>query len=552
MIAPTSVAPEILFLFTGQLQIDALLCSFPILIAHSVSPKREQKTLRLRLRAAAHPPIILSVQMLQKPAPYSLRLIAQIGLFSATASVQGGLLPELPQATSPVALSAASDPNTGKSGFRYQGKNTPPVIRVQPGSTLNVEYKNDLAAQSKEDCFGHPCMQMTNLHFHGLHVSPNAPQDDVLDMMASPGETLHYAVQVAPQQPPGLYWYHTHSHGESYIQDLDGMSGAIVVEGIERYAPEVQNMRERILVLRDLVLANDGAERKKVMDSVAMQTTRCGTAPEKPEAAFTVNGTLRPKIDIAPGERQFWRIVNASPDLYADLEVDGVSLDVVAVDGMPLAYHDPSIRNRSMSHVLLPPAGRVEAIVTGPPANSHAALRSRCFDTGPDGDSNPAMVLADLVSAPSSNPRTLAALGGAPVYATFSPTVLKRVETSEPQFVVTFTEDKQGFYINGQKFEMNSGPMLTVDVGSLQHWRVTNSTKEVHPFHIHQVHFLAYRVGDKPVKDPVWLDTVNVSYGSSVDLVMDFTDPIIRGMSLFHCHLLKHEDKGMMAKILFR
>jgi FtsP/CotA-like multicopper oxidase with cupredoxin domain len=492
------------------------------------------------------------VQILQKLLPYSLRLIANIGLFAGTASVQGGALPELPQANTPVALVAATDPVSGKSEFHYQGNSTPPVIRAQPGTVLNVEYKNELAAQSKEDCFGHPCMQMTNLHFHGLHVSPKAPQDDVLDMMALPGETLHYSVQVPPQQPPGLYWYHTHSHGESYIQDLDGMSGAIVVEGIERYAPEVRNMRERILVLRDLVLPNDDAKRTAVMKSVAMQTTKCGTATEKPDAAFTVNGTLRPKIDIAPGERQFWRIVNTSPDLYADLEVDSASFEVVALDGMPLAYHDPSIRPRSMSHVLLPPAGRVEAIVTGPPANTHAALRSRCFDTGADGDSNPAMVLADIVPAKSSNVQTLPALGGAPVYASFSPTILKRVETSEPQFVVDFTEDKQGFYINGQKFEMNAGPMLTVDVGSLQHWRVVNSTKEVHPFHIHQVHFLTYTVNGTPVKDPVWLDTVNVPYGGNVDLVMDFTDPIIRGMSLFHCHLLKHEDKGMMAKILFR
>jgi len=491
------------------------------------------------------------VQIL-KLLPYSLRLIANIGLFAATASVQGGALPELPQAKSPVALVAASDPATGKSEFRYQGNHIPPVIRVKPGSTLNVEYKNELAAQSKEDCFGHPCMNMTNLHFHGLHVSPDAPQDDVLDMMASPGEALHYSVQVPPQQPPGLYWYHTHSHGESYIQDLDGMSGAIVVEGIDRYVPEVLNMRERIFVLRDLVLPTKGDERKRVMESVAMQTTQCGTAPEKPDAAFTVNGTLRPKIDIAPGERQFWRIVNASPDLYADLEVDSVSLEVVALDGMPLAYHDPSIRKRSMSHVLVPPAGRVEAIVTGPSPDSHAAMRTRCFDTGPDGDTNPAMVLADIVSAPPSNPQTLPAIDGAPVYASFPGTTLKRVETSKPQFVVDFTEDKQSFYINGQKFEMNSGPMLTVDVGSLQHWRVVNSTKEVHPFHIHQVHFLVYAVDGNPVKDPAWLDTVNVRYGSSVDLVMDFTDPIIRGMSLFHCHLLKHEDKGMMAKILFR
>src|SRR5207237_373775 len=180
------------------------------------------------------------------------------------------------------------------------------------------------------------------------------------------------------------------------------------------------------------------------------------------------------------------------------------------------------------------------------------ALRSRCFDTGPAGDSNPAMVLADIVSAARSKPQVRPALGGTPVFATFSPTVLKRVEASEPEFVVTFTEDKQGFYINGQKFEMTSGPMLTVDIGALHHWRVVNSTREVHPFHIHQVHFLVYRVGGALVGDPVWVDTVNIPYGNSVDLLMDFTDPIIRGMSLFHCHLLKHEDKGMMAKILFR
>jgi suppressor of ftsI len=314
----------------------------------------------------------------------------------------------------------------------------------------------------------------------------------------------------------------------------------------------VLNMRERILVLRDLVLPSDPAEKKRVMNSVAMQTTQCGAAPEKPERAFTVNGTLRPQIDIAPGEQQFWRIVNASPDRYADLEVDSASLDVVALDGMPFSYHDPSIRKRSMSHVLVPPAGRVEAIITGPPADSHAALRTRCFDTGADGDSNPAMILADVVSAKPPNLKTRPGLGGAPVYVTFPPETVKRVEASKPQFVVNFTEDKQGFYINGQKFEMNAGPMLTVDVGSLQHWRVLNPTKEVHPFHIHQVHFLVYAVDNKPVKDPVWLDTVNVSYGGSVDLVMDFTDPIIRGMSVFHCHLLNHEDKGMMAKILFR
>lgn len=483
--------------------------------------------------------------------PLPARLAIIVSLANA-ARAQDRRLPELPEAHSPVKLSAVSDSDTGKSNFRYAGSNTPPVIRVQPGTTLKVEYSNELARQSREDCIGHPCMNMTNLHFHGLHVSPNAPQDDVLDMMAMPGETLHYSVRVPPQQAPGLYWYHTHPHGESYRQDLDGMSGAIVVEGIERYVPEVVNMRERILVLRDLVLPDDGADRSRLMESVSMPQTQCGTAPDHPERAFTVNGVLRPQIDIAPGERQFWRIVNASPDRYADLELDSGPLEVVAMDGMPLAYHDPSIRKRSTTHVLVPPAGRVEAIVTGPPSDSHAALRTECFDTGPDGDSNPAMVLADIVSAKTVGRAPHRAPRVPPVHAIFSPAVVKRVEAAEPQFVVNFTEDKQGFYINGQKFQMTDRPMLTVKIGSLQHWRVLNPTKEVHPFHIHQVHFLVYAVDDKRVKDPVWLDTVDVGYGSSVDLVMDFTDPIIRGMSVFHCHLLNHEDKGMMAKILFK
>jgi FtsP/CotA-like multicopper oxidase with cupredoxin domain len=85
----------------------------------------------------------------------------------------------------------------------------------------------------------------------------------------------------------------------------------------------------------------------------------------------------------------------------------------------------------------------------------------------------------------------------------------------------------------------------------LQHWQVVNPTQELHPFHIHQVHFLVYAVNGVPLQTPEWLDTVNVPYNGTVDLVMDFTDPIIRGMSVFHCHLLSHEDKGMMAKILF-
>jgi suppressor of ftsI len=395
---------------------------------------------------------------------------------------------------------------------------------------------------------------MTNLHFHGLHVSPDAPQDDVLSMMAMPGQTLHYVVDIPADQPPGLYWYHTHPHGESYQQSLDGMSGAIVVDGIDRYVPEVRSMEERILILRDAELHQDDTASTALKNQVQLSASRCGAASGDPARIFTVNGVVRPRISIAPGERQFWRIVNASPDLYADLEIDSEQMTVVALDGMPLAYHDPGRRTEQFRHLLLAPAGRVEAIVTGPKVGTHVSLRSLCVDTGSDGDPNPEMVLADLDESVSAHPH-LAPSQPSQLPAVYKPLpnrLRTSLEKSEPQFVVTFTEDKKGFYINNRKYTPSDGPMTTVKVGQYIHWRVVNNTHEDHPFHIHQVHFLVYQENGAQKKRPEWMDTVNIAPGGSADLIMDFTDPIIRGMSLFHCHLLKHEDKGMMAKILFQ
>jgi FtsP/CotA-like multicopper oxidase with cupredoxin domain len=397
-------------------------------------------------------------------------------------------------------------------------------------------------------------MNMTNLHFHGLHVSPDAPQDDVITMMAMPGQVLHYTVNIPLDQPPGLYWYHTHPHGESYQQDLDGMSGAIVIDGMEHYVPEVQHLRERILVLRDRVLEDNEPASAELRRSVEIPAKGCGASTDLPKRILTVNGALRPQIAIAPGERQFWRIVNASPDLYADLQVDTEQLEIVALDGMPLSFHDPKRRVELRDHLLVPPAGRVEAIVTGPTSGAHAALRTRCYDTGPDGDPNPAMVLADMVATQQPRHRNQAASNGlpTPLYKPVSAKLIASTENSPSDFVVTFTEDKNGFYINGKKYSPSDAPMTSVFIGGFHHWRVVNNTHEVHPFHIHQVHFLAYAENGTRLPHPEWLDTVEVPVEGSADLMMDFTDPIIRGVSVFHCHLLSHEDKGMMAKILFK
>jgi suppressor of ftsI len=218
---------------------------------------------------------------------------------------------------------------------------------------------------------------------------------------------------------------------------------------------------------------------------------------------------------------------------------------------MPLAYHNPGHPVRVADHVLLPPASRLEAVVTGPPAGSTATLRTRCVDAGPDGDPTPAMILADIAPI-SSPPPAETSVGTDRRPASYKQPQLASFESSPPDFVATFTEDKQGFYINGQRYEPDAAPMTEAVVGTYQHWRVVNQTRELHPMHLHQVHFLVYAVNGTKLPNPEWVDTADVPYGGSIDMIVDFTNPAIRGMSVFHCHLLNHEDKGMMAKILLK
>jgi suppressor of ftsI len=133
-------------------------------------------------------------------------------------------------------------------------------------------------------------------------------------------------------------------------------------------------MRERVLILRDQDLEHSEAGlRERMLRRVEVTSSPCGTATEqKRERIFTLNGAIRPRIPIDSGERQFWRIVNASPDLYADLQLSGGQFEIVALDGMPLSYHDPEQSTRRVDHLLVPPAGRVEAIIVGPPSGGRS------------------------------------------------------------------------------------------------------------------------------------------------------------------------------------
>jgi len=271
----------------------------------------------------------------------------------------------------------------------------------------------------------------------------------------------------------------------------------------------------------------------------------------------TINGVTMATIGIQPGERQLWRIVNASGQRHFDLAIPGVQLQLVAQDGVPLVDYAGATPTQSVSDVVIPPAGRAEVVVTGP--SGAQPLVSNCYNAGPAGDPNPEIALGVLVNdgGVTATARVRKPLG-------LRMKLAYRVAPPPPtvQRTIHFQEDSSGtrFFINGAAYDPAGSPAYTVTAGTTEEWTVENDTDEVHAFHIHQVHFIVESTNGVPNPTPHWLDMVDVppqahgvqSYQitpSTVKLLIDFRHPVIRGTFLFHCHLTEHEDNGMMAKV---
>jgi FtsP/CotA-like multicopper oxidase with cupredoxin domain len=457
-------------------------------------------------------------------------------------------------------LDAILSPEDGAPSFSYEGTiGVTPTIRVSPGDAIDLTLANDLPVRPNQ-------INAVNIHFHGLTVSPNPPGDDTIATLARPGQTLHYFVKIPPEQEPGLYWYHPHSHGESYREVTGGMSGAIVVEGLQQHLPALAAMKERIIILRDVPTSANYVDadmplqlRTGSKPPIARARAANNGSPCRAEQGLqpTLNRIVRAKIGIEPGERQFFRVINASAARHFDLSIDGSRLQLVAVDGVALDAYPGTPAERTVSHVVIPPAGRAEFVVTG--LDHPTVMRSACYDSGSAGDPDPAVVLADLIdprsifSAPAAaraaiagaaEPERLAALQTLP-QADHGPAL----PPPAARRTIRFTEDANGFYIDGKAFAMSGPPSIVARSGTVEDWTILNRTNEVHDFHIHQIHFAAERIDGRPVTQPIWQDTIVVRPRGSVELLMDFRDPIVRGTFLYHCHILDHEDQGMMAKI---
>ena len=217
------------------------------------------------------------------------------------------------------------------SALGYNGGIPGPTLRLRGGDVFAVELVNSMDVP-------------TNLHVHGLHVSPQGNGDNVFNVV-EPGHSFRYEYRLPADHPPGVYWYHPHHHGMVADQIFAGLFGAIIVED----AQPVDVSRERVMVVSDITLDGSG--------TVAGPSPMDRMLGREGELVL-VNGQSNPKLSARPGERERWRIVNTCVARYLQLRLDGQQMQLLGMD----SGRFPTPRN--VDEVLLAPGNRADVLVT--------------------------------------------------------------------------------------------------------------------------------------------------------------------------------------------
>ncbi|MDA0219380.1 MAG: multicopper oxidase family protein [Proteobacteria bacterium] len=386
----------------------------------------------------------------------------------------------------------------------YNGIYAGPTLRVKPGDTMRITLVNKLD-------------QPTNIHFHGMTVSPLYNGDNVR-LYIYPGETFVYEIAIPEDHPPGLFWYHSHLHGISQYQVMAGLSGALIVEGMLDPFPELAGIRERNIVLKNLKLDSDG-EIGAYVDYVD-------------PGIRSVAGQVNPVIDIRPGETQFWRISNQSANMYYRLRLDGHTMQIIGYDANRTTHLVP------VEEYLIGPSSRVEVLVTGGPEGSYV-FRTEKVQGGPTFDIFPGTTLATLVSSGAPQ-EPIAITSPWPVVP--EPALLPVDERRE----LVFSVNNFDFLINNKVFDVNRVD-FRVPVGNVEEWTIRNASDGLHIFHVHQTDFQVVSINGEPVPFSGLYDTITIPIRGEVKVIIPFNQEIMAGAFVFHCHILDHEDQGMMG-----
>jgi FtsP/CotA-like multicopper oxidase with cupredoxin domain len=416
----------------------------------------------------------------------------------------------------------------------YEGGSPGPTLRMKPGDTLRIKLVNDLppnrdampADMSRPHQFNN-----TNFHFHGAHVSPSGIADNVMRTMA-PGYTYDIEIEVPDDHTSGTYWYHPHHHGSADVQMSSGMVGAAIIEGDFADVPEITEARERLLVLSQVV-----------HDASGMIEDFETLFPETATRFLAINGQRRPMISMRPGEVQRWRILNAGyqDDMLLDLEKH--DLHAIAYDGIQLGAVEP------FRQLLIAPGQRVDVLVKAGPAGTYA-LDAAPYDQGHPSPTGPLARI--VVSADPMDMKLPAALPPQPLESIRDAEITNRrtvvFSATAPEADAAGHWQEFGFFIDGKKFDPRRIDHR-VELGAVEEWTIVNTHEhDDHVFHIHTNPFEVVSINGKPLAVPQWRDTVIVERkGGEVVFRSRFLD--FTGVYMVHCHMMNHEEMGMMQTV---
>jgi len=434
----------------------------------------------------------------------------------------------------------------------YDGTPRPRTLRVGAGDTLALDLSNRMpmtgdTAPAPAAAGGHhghaPAaipgvsglnvphgFNRTNMHVHGLHVSPRSPADNVL-LTVYPGQTQHYVYAIPQNHPCGLNFYHAHEHGSVALQVASGMAGALIVEGKVDRKEEIAKAKDVVMLLQSLPVDDRGQ-----LESYA--TLDLGTQ-------VYVNGQKHPAIRMKRGEVQRWRLVNATHDRFLTLTLEKHGFVALGYDGNPLE------KTERAEKIFLAPGNRAEVLVKASETPGTYVLDGgsnfgvtygpiaavRVTDEKPDDKTQTKLYEGDLVSYEKDFDGHLKPIADGEI-----------VKGRRVGFGQVGTLPNWTWTIDGQPFAADETG-FTAKLNTAEEWVLTNQTNDPHPFHIHINPFQVLEVEGLPVVVPAgrWLDTITIPPHGRVRLRTRYRD--FDGPFVFHCHTLAHEDQGMMRLI---
>ena len=553
-----------------------------------------------------------------------------------------------------ITTNTLKDAATGQTfviqGPTYEGRFPGPTLIVDPGDTLNIDLVNNFPANPpshREGAFHHLEPYTTNLHTHGLTVSPQGISDNVLREMEPGGTHNPVSVHIPSVHTSGTFWYHPHKHGAVTFQLLGGMAGLLIIKGgagTLDAVPAVQAAKDIVMVLQVLRTVANGEvayinPNATQFGSNASQTdglwsaylgtaTGGGTPPPDTPVYYVTNGIRNPTLHMRPGEVQRWRLLNASTGENLLVALQGHSLHVIANDGitvptmLTLAPGTPYTMGTGQRADVLIQAGspgtyRLESLAlqtdasVSPQGIAPAPRIARISGDFPSPNTAEPVTLATVVvegtpvsmslpSGPLPPPTglpSMATMLSATPDATrnvFFDLCGKRVNMQPPTnqlpscasyfaryntnywggqpftSLLMFRDGDDVTYAKEGLFDEDVPLFNNMIAGHYEKWTVTNRSSSDHTFHIHQNPFLVTKINGIPLPVPEWHDTIIVpaavggqninlpctapgnppncvSYGTIEFFI--YYNPITVGSLVMHCHVLQHEDIGMMQRV---